>query len=209
MPERDGIRHVTKTYFLTFIHIIGCCKYICQKFRPKNFVKKSLIFPFICMVNHQLVIKRGIKGSRVSNPPALMARDADYMTFLVLSQSHPAPTRSPLENCHWQQVTTLIFEVPYHASNSSGLWIVKGSHSFLPLKTSQPSRKVGQKARTFPILVLSQKVWEACKQQALSPREIWTIQVRREGEQRENKESASLEGWMVLWLAGFHGCTIS
>lgn len=41
------------------------------------------------MVNHQLVIKGGIKGSRVSNPPALMARDADYMTFLVLSQSHP------------------------------------------------------------------------------------------------------------------------
>jgi hypothetical protein len=63
------------------------------------------------MVNHQLVIKRGIKGSRVSNPPALKARDTDSMTFLVLSQSHPAPTHSPLENCHWQQVTTLMFEV--------------------------------------------------------------------------------------------------
>lgn len=118
MPERDGIRHVTKTYFLPFIHIIGCCKYICQKFRPKIFVKKSLIFSFICMVNHQLVIKRGIKGSRVSNPPALMARDADYMTFLVLSQSHPTSTRFPLENCHWQQETTLICEVPHHVSDS-------------------------------------------------------------------------------------------
>lgn len=158
MPEQDGVRHVTKPYFLTFIHIIGRCKYICQKFRPKVFVKKSLIFPFICIVNHQLVIKRGIKGSRVSNPPALMARDSDSMTFLVLSQSHPAPTHFPLENCYWQQVTTLMFEVPHHASNPSGLWILQGSHSFLPLKTSQPNREAGQKGGTYPILVLP---WEA------------------------------------------------
>jgi hypothetical protein len=53
----------------------------------------------------------GIKGSKMSNPQVLKARGTGYIKFLVLAPSYP-PAHFPLENCHWQQVITFIFEVP-------------------------------------------------------------------------------------------------
>lgn len=95
-----------------------------------------------------------------------MARDADCMTFLVLSQSHPTSTRFPLENCHWQQETTLICEVPHHVSNSQVYEFLKAVTVSSPKNISAQQQGRTERGR-FPILGLSQKVWGACDQQAL------------------------------------------